>query len=36
LVLAKKLVRDEVVVGLKGDRLVARLNGDIGGDPRSS
>jgi hypothetical protein len=27
LVLASKLVREEVVVGLKGDRLVARLNG---------
>ncbi len=35
LVLARKLVRDRLVVGLRGDRLVPRLNGDIGG-PRAS
>jgi hypothetical protein len=35
LVLARKLVDDRLAVGLRGDRLVARLNGDVGG-PRAS
>jgi hypothetical protein len=35
LVLTRRPLRRSLVVGLRGDRLVARLNGDIGG-PRAS